>query len=636
MTGGIHGLHQPAGRGPAGHGLPFAGIPPELGRDVERILASEPAPEEIETDFNYQQSDRRPLSLAAILAPKRAALALALLLVLLESFTVQLGPLLARYGIDRGVVPGDMSALLAVCGLYIASLVANGFIGYARVAWNGRLAEDLVRSLRVRVFTHIQRLSIDRFTEEMSGRLISRMTSDIDAFGSLLQEGFIELLVQTVTLVLVTGFLFLLDPKLAAFTILLVAPLMLILTLWFSRRSERGYAAVRERIADVLADFQENLTGIHVVRAFNRERRNVSQHIDRLGQYRSANLHTVRLAATFDSGSNLIALSGQALIVFVGGRMMLAGELTVGELTAFLLYLASFYGPIQHLVQLYNIYQRGQAALLKLRELLDTEPSVREAPDARELPSIEGSVELRGVSFGYGAGKSAVEGLDLVIRPGETVALVGQTGAGKSTVARLMTRLYDPTQGAVLIDGTDLREVKLQSLRRQFGLVPQEPFLFAGTIRDNLAFARPDASDAEVVQACQAVGIGDLIEQKPGGIHFPIHERGSSLSSGERQLLALARAFLARPRIIILDEATSNLDLASEARIQRALQVLLQSRTAVIIAHRLSTAMKADRIAVLEQGRLVELGTHAELVARKGTYSEMFAVWSSYSLDTVG
>lgn len=631
MTVAMHGLRQPAGRGPAGQGLPFAGIPPELSRDVERILASEPEHEEIKVDFSHHQGDRRPLTLPALFAPKRGALALALLLVFLETLSVQLGPLLARYGIDRGVVPGNLSALLVVCGLYLASLLFNAVIGWARIAWNGRLAEDLVRSLRVRVFTHIQRLSIDHFTEEMSGRLMSRMTSDIEAFGSLLQEGFIELIVQAVTLVLVTGFLFFLDPELAAFTILFVAPLMLLLTLWFSRSSERGYATVRERIADVLADFQENLTGIRVVKAYNRERRNVSRHINTLGEYRDANLHTVRLAATFDSGSNLIALSGQALIVLVGGRMMLAGELTVGELTAFLLYLASFYGPIQHLVQLYNIYQRGQAALLKLRDLLSTEPSVREASDARELPALEGSVELRGVGFGYGTGRPAVEELDLCIRPGETVALVGQTGAGKSTVARLMTRLYDPTRGAVLIDGNDLREVKLDSLRRQFGLVPQEPFLFAGTIRDNVAFARPDASDGEVLEACRAVGIGDLIEQKPGGIHFPIHERGSSLSSGERQLLALARAFLARPRIIILDEATSNLDLASEARIQRALEVLLEGRTAVIIAHRLSTAMKADRIAVLERGRLVELGTHRELVEGGGMYSEMFAVWSSYN-----
>jgi ATP-binding cassette subfamily B protein len=307
--------------------------------------------------------------------------------------------------------------------------------------------------------------------------------------------------------------------------------------------------------------------------------------------------------------------------------MFLAGSLTIGELTAFLLYLTAFFAPIQQLVQLYNTYQQGQAAMAKLRDLLATVPSVAEASEAEALPPIGGEISLTGVAFAYEPERPVLQDVDLTITPGETFALVGETGAGKSTIAKLVIRFHDPTEGAILIDDRNLRAVTLESLRRQFGYVPQEPFLFAGTIGDNIRFGRPDATDEEVLEACRAVGIDDLIERLPNGLDSPCHERGASLSSGERQLIALARAFLARPRIIVLDEATSNLDLASESKIERALDVLLEGRTAIIIAHRLTTAMRADRIAVVEDGRIAELGSHDELLARGSRYSEMYAAW---------
>ena len=349
--------------------------------------------------------------------------------------------------------------------------------------------------------------------------------------------------------------------------------------------------------------------------------------------HRDANVYASTVGAIYGPSSEAIGVIGQAALLLIGGRMVLAGTLTVGELFAFLLYLTAFFAPIQQLVQLYTSYQQGQAALAKLRDLLATEPTVAEAPDAIVLPPIEGRIALEGVRFSYdGAVDGATEalrGIDLVIEPGETLAIVGPTGAGKSTAAKLLSRFYDPTAGRITIDGVDIATVTLHSLRSQLGIVPQEPFLFNGTIGDNVGFARPDATADEIGDACESVGLGDLIARLPEGIDTPVHERGASLSSGERQLLALARAFLARPRVLLLDEATSNLDLASETLIERALDRVLEGRTAVIIAHRLATAMRADRIAMIDDGRLIELGSHDELVALGGHYARMFATWEA-------
>ena len=342
---------------------------------------------------------------------------------------------------------------------------------------------------------------------------------------------------------------------------------------------------------------------------------------------------------------------GQVALLLIGGTMVLhswhhvAGgglapnahpELTIGELTAFVLYLGSFFQPIQQLVQLYNTYQQGQAAVNKLRSLLATEPSVSEKADAVELPPIEGAIAFDHVDFSYGTGDVVLHDIDISIKAGESVAFVGPTGAGKSTIAKLVTRFYDPTDGRVTIDGHDLRDVTMYSLRRQLGVVPQEPFLFTGTIHDNVAFARPGASDEDVQEAIDAVGLTELVERLPDGARTHVHERGQSLSSGERQLIALARAFVAAPRVLVLDEATSNLDLKSEVKVERALDRLLEGRTAILIAHRLTTAMRADRIVVIEHGRVVEMGSHADLIAAEGRYAEMFETWSRQHDDEHG
>jgi ATP-binding cassette subfamily B protein len=437
--------------------------------------------------------------------------------------------------------------------------------------------------------------------------------------------------VQGLTMVVITVILFFTNVRLATITVVAVLPPLIVMSIWFKRASERGYEKVRDGIALVLADLSESLQGVRIVTAHNRQRYNVEHHRNVVGWYRDANLYTGRINGIYGPGSQLISVIGQVLILGIGGEMYLHHQLTIGALTAFFLYVNRFFAPIQLLVQQYNTFQQGRASVFKLQDLLENEPSVLESPTATELPPIEGEIRFDHVTFAYNPDAIVLDDIDLTIHPGETVAFVGATGAGKSTMAKLITRFYDPTAGRVLIDGHDLRDVTLASLRRQLGVVPQEPFLFAGTIRDNISFARPGSPDDQVWEAVNKTGLTELVHRLPYGLDTIVHERGQSLSSGERQLIALARAFMAQPRVLVLDEATSNLDLQSETKIEAALDVLLQQRTAVLIAHRLSTAMRADRIVVVGDGTLLEVGSHDELIALGGHYADMYATWISQS-----
>jgi ATP-binding cassette subfamily B protein len=618
-------------RAAAQSGLPFAGIPQELQELADKILESEPEHPPEQVTFERIPPDTRPFTLRRFLAPHKWWLAGSFLFVVIETVAGQAGPLLTQRGIDRGIVKHNFRALAVVAALYLGAVVLTAIAGRIRLRWTGRVGERLMFAMRVRVFTHLQRLGIDFFTREKAGRVMTRMTSDIEALQQLFNEGLVNLVVQALTLVVVSAVLFTMNVSLALVTVGFVVPLMTVATLWFRNVSDRGFLAVRERIADVLADLQESLSGVRVVQAHNRQRHNIIRHRNIVGEHRDANQYTAKANSLYGPGTDAIGLLGQAVIILAGARMLQAGTLTIGELVAFVLYVATFFAPIQQLVNLYNTYQQGRAAIAKLRDVFAEPPAPAEDPNAVELPPVQGGISLEHVTFGYDADRPVLRDVDLTIAPGETFALVGPTGAGKSTIVKLIARFYDPTSGRVLVDGYDIRNVRQTSLRKQIGNVPQEPFLFAGTIRDNITFARPDAPSEEILEACRAVGIIDLIERLPDGLDTPCHERGISLSSGERQLLALARAFLARPRVLILDEATSSLDLLTESKIEHALDVLLEGRTAIIIAHRLSTAMRAQRLAVVEDGRIVELGSHDELVALGGRYAQMYETWMSHA-----
>lgn len=617
-----------------GGGLPFAGIPPELQKGVDKLLKQEPEYPEPSAPFDHQPADARSkhLTLRQLIFRHWRLGVLAVALVCIVSVTNQLGPALIEYGINHGMSGRGRYSVVAICGgLFLLAIFTTAMAQSAQARVSGRLAARVMNDLRVRVFTHLQRLGLDYYTEEKAGVIMTRMTSDIENLQQLLQDGLAQLVGQALTMVVITVILFTMNVELTLITIALVIPVLTLGTVWFTRASTRGYQRVRDGIAGVLGDLSESLQGVRTVAAYNRQRWNVVEHRNVVGAYRAANNYTAQINAVYGPGTQMLGYLGQGALLAIGGDMVVHHQLSIGALVAFFLYLNRFFAPIQLLVQQYNTFQQGQSSVLKLRTLFATDPSTSERPDAEVLPPVRGEIVFDGVSFGYDPARPVLHDVNLRIAPGETVAFVGQTGAGKSTAAKLITRFYDPTAGRVLLDGHDLRDVTIESLRRQLGVVPQEPFLFAGSLRYNIAFARPEVSDREVWRAVDAVGLREVVERMPDGLDTVVHERGQSLSSGERQLIALARAFHAQPRVLVLDEATSNLDLLSETKIEAALDVLLEARTAVLIAHRLTTAMKADRIIVVDDGRIIESGSHDELLAAGGRYAEMYATWTSHA-----
>lgn len=563
-----------------------------------------------------------------MLRPYRRQVALAAASIVVFTLTVLAGPFLVRYGIDRGIARRDTGALnLAVGGYALAALLMFLTVRY-QVAMVGRVGEGFLRDLRVRAFDHLQRLPLAWHDEHKAGVVVSRLTSDIDSLAELVQMG---LLMFVSNILLLVGSVIVLG--VVSWQLLLVAvvavPPVVLASVKFQRDSNRAYLLVRDRIGATLSSLQEGLAGVRVIQGHARERRQVDSFVRTSGDLYEAHMASVKVSAWYLPVVEGAGVLTTAATLALGGWLVHQGDVTLGTVTFFVLTLSNLFEPLNQLSQLFNIVQSAGAGLHKLFGLLDTEPAVREPKAPASLPA-GGAVELDSASFRYADGPLVLHDVSLRVEPGERLAVVGPTGAGKSTVAKLVARLYDPTSGAVRIGGVDLRDVSLADLRRHVCVVPQEGFLFAGSIRDNVRIGRGDASDAEVDAALEACGVLDRFASLPEGLDTPVRERGSRLSAGERQLVSLARAALADPEVLVLDEATSSLDPGTERLVEGALERLVAGRTVIVIAHRLTTAERADRVAVIDGGRLVELGEHAELVGAGGRYAELYANWNHH------
>jgi ATP-binding cassette, subfamily B, bacterial len=579
-------------------------------------------------DWSWRRTRRRLAVLARLTAPYKVRTILSVFSLLAATATALAPPFLSKYAVDDGIRRHDLQALWWIVGAFLFAGLANWGMSYVQTYLTGWVGERILADLRNKLFGHLQRLSLGFFERTRAGVIISRLTNDVEALDLLVTDGVTTLVQSTLTLVGTAILLFVLDWRLALAT-LAVIPFLILATVIFRVRSTRAYRAVRERLGLVTATLAEDIAGMRMVQAFTREQQNTRNFRAVSERYRDSNMETVVLNGWYFPFVDLLSSIALAVVLGYGGHLYFNGDVTIGTLFAFMLYVQNFFDPVQQLSQLYNTFLSATAALDKIMDVLDEEPEVLDAPEAEPLPEVQGHVRFEDVRFSYGTGPEVLHGLNLDVPPGTTVALVGHTGAGKSTIAKLLARFYDPTGGRITIDGHDLREVTQESLRRQLGIVPQEGFLFAGTVTENIAFGRPGATPDAVLRAAQAVGAHEFIMRLEDGYETQLQERGSRLSLGQRQLVALARALLADPRILILDEATSSVDIGTERKIEQALRLLLAGRTAFIIAHRLSTIRDADLIVVLEHGQIVEQGSHDELLQRRGLYTSLYGDWAA-------
>lgn len=564
---------------------------------------------------------------ARMLRPYRRSVWAALGLVICSTLAIIAGPYLLKVGIDRGIKPGNGRALNLAVAAYVLVAIGAYAATRAQVLMISRAGEGFLRDLRRRVFDHLLRLSMPFYDREKAGVVVSRMTSDVDSMQELVQQGLLQLGASLLLIVASVVVLALVSWQLLL-VCLIPVPLVVLASLKFQRDSNRAYLTVRDRIGLTLSSLQEGISGVRIIQAYGRTDVEVGRFAGRNRSLYRAHMRSVRIQAWYLPVIEGSALLGTALVIGIGGHMVAEGIVTVGTVAFFVLTLSNLFEPVNQLSQLFNTVQSSGAALHKLFELLDTPVDLAESPDAQPLPA-RGDLAVEDLSFAYGDGDPVLRNVDLTLAAGEKLALVGPTGAGKSTLAKLMARLYDPTSGRASYGGIDLREAELLSLRTTITVVPQEGYLFAGTILDNIRIGRPDATDGDVRSALRSLGLLDRFEALADGLESEVNERGSRLSAGERQLISLTRAALADPGVLVLDEATSSLDPGTEVLVERALERLMEGRSVIVIAHRLSTAERADRVGVVADGGLIELGTHQELMALDGHYAGLYRNWVS-------
>ncbi len=593
--------------------------------------------------FDEQRDDDLPIDealprrrearalLVSLLRPYRWTVAFLAIIVVVENAARLSVPLLVQRGIDHGIPPivdgGSLHALMMIVVALGVVVVVQAVSRMFFLRRSGRIGQKVLLELRRRVFKHFQRLDIafhDRYT---SGRVVSRSTNDVEAIQDMLETGFDSLITAVLTLLGTSILLVVLDVRLGLMC-LTAFPILVLLVWWFRNESAKTYRRVRESAALVIVQFVETMTGIKAVQAYRREPRNQEIFEDIADRYRADNERTFKLLAIFMPGVKLVGNVTTGVVLLYGGYRVLHGQMTIGTLAAFLLYLRMFFEPMQEISQFFNTFQSASSALEKLAGVLAEEPGIKDPEHPVRLTSVRGDVAFHGVHFSYVTGREVLPDLNLTVPAGQTVALVGTTGAGKTTIAKLIARFYDPVSGSVTLDGVDLRDLSQSELRRHVVMVTQENFMFDGTVADNIRFGRPDATDEQVRAAAAAVGADRFVDGLPDGYDTDVAKRGGRLSAGQRQLVAFSRAFLADPAVLILDEATSSLDIPSERMVQRALETVLADRTALVIAHRLSTVEVADRVLVLEHGRIVEDGPPDELIHRTdGRYAALHRAW---------
>ncbi|GAB3404543.1 ABC transporter ATP-binding protein [Flindersiella endophytica] len=568
--------------------------------------------------------------LGELLRPHKKAIITLIAVIVISNAAKLAIPYFVKVGIDSGIPPmlrGEGArTLVTIVSVILFATVVQAFTRQAFLKMSGQIGQDILLQLRRRVFNHFQKLSLSFHEKYTSGRVISRQTSDVDAIYEMLQSGFDGLVTAILTLVGTAILLLTLDVHLGLVA-LIPLPILYFFTRWFRQQSSVAYRRTRETVAMVIVHFVESMQGIRAVQAFRREPRNQEIFQELNNDYRDANTQGMQLNAKFGPGVKLIGNVTVAAILLYGAYLVFHDAATVGVLAAFLLYLRQFYQPMEEISQFYNTFQSAGAGLEKLSGVLEEEPAVPEPKDPKHIENAKGEVRFDGVRFEYNDGTPVLPSLDLKVPAGQTVALVGATGAGKTTLAKLISRFYDPVEGAVKLDGIDLRDLDEGSLRRAVVMVTQENFLFTGTVTDNIRFGRPDATQQEIVAAARAIGAHEFIRDLPDGYDTEVGKRGGRLSAGQRQLVAFARAFLADPAVLILDEATSSLDVPSERLVQRALRTILAGRTALIIAHRLSTVEIADRVLVMEHGRIVEDGSPSQLIGEAGRFASLHQAW---------